>query len=330
VTGAARRVVEAVKTALRVPVAWLIHGLARCSGRRAGLTVVYHRVGDPHQDYSVSVIPPLGTATFEIQIRHLARHYRVVPTSEIAKAAAARRRWQRFPVAITFDDDSPTHARDAMPILSRVGAPAAFFLAGASLDRPYAFWYERLQHAYERGLLDPGGPLADLPGSSPRPSSINVVAEAIKDLPPDEYDRVGDRLLECVGPDRPESAMPAADVRALVEAGFEIGFHTKRHYILPSLDDRALDRAMVEGRDELAAVVGSELSMIAYPNGDADARVASAARSAGFRLGFTADPVPVEPGTDPLLIGRVAATHHPSRGRFTLAIARALWARQPS
>jgi peptidoglycan/xylan/chitin deacetylase (PgdA/CDA1 family) len=38
-----------------------------------------------------------------------------------------------------------------MPVLERHVAPATFFLNGASLERPFAFWWERLQR---RGIAE--------------------------------------------------------------------------------------------------------------------------------------------------------------------------------
>ena len=45
--------------------------------------------------------------------------------------------------------------------------------------------------------------------------------------------------------------------------------------------------------------------MIAYPHGKADARVAEAARAAGYEFAFTGLPVSVAPTTDALMIGRI-------------------------
>ena len=318
--------IAALKAALRAPVAFLLNAAARCTGRRAGLVIAYHRVGDPHEDLADRLMPALGTRAFDAQIRHLKRRYTVVPASRILAASEARRRWQRFPVAITFDDDTPSHVAAAMPILQRRQVPATFFLSGASLEQPHAYWYDRLQVAIDRGLVTTSQPLEGLSpgGVQAERRQIHDIAEAIKTLAPAEYDRVAEELLQRLGSDPPEYAMSKSDVRALAGAGYEIGFHTLRHYILPSLDDRSLARAMEEGRSELASLVGAEMSMIAYPNGDADRRVANAARSAAYTLGFTADPRAVLPGTDALLIGRVYTEHDRAVGRFAHRIASVL------
>jgi peptidoglycan/xylan/chitin deacetylase (PgdA/CDA1 family) len=114
-------------------------------------------------------------------------------------------------------------------------------------------------------------------------------------------------------------------LKALAEAGFEIGFHTRRHDLLPQLSDELLAAAMTDGRREVAAAAGREVTVISYPHGAADERVAAAARTAGYRLGFTAARQAARPTDDPHLVGRVGPTIR-SSGRGALQIAFALLA----
>jgi peptidoglycan/xylan/chitin deacetylase (PgdA/CDA1 family) len=247
----------------------------------------------------------------------------VVPPAEILEAVRARRRGDRFPVAITFDDDLPTHLSVAIPIMQRIGVPATFFLNGASLESPFAFWWERLDLALNRGLLSKGEVCEwlGLPVPSGEPVHIYELTAAVEALEPDERDRFAERLLERIGGDPEDSGMRAAEVKAVAAAGFEIGFHTRRHPVLPGLDDAALDHALVEGRAELEELTGGGISSISYPAGKADGRVATAARAAGYRLGYTVEHVPVRPDSDPLLIPRVYSLHQ-SVGHFALRVAR--------
>jgi len=113
------------------------------------------------------------------------------------------------------------------------------------------------------------------------------------------------------------------EVRALARAGLEIGFHTLRHFQLPLLDDAALSRAVRDGRERLERASGGELTTVAYPHGKADPRVADAAKDAGFAFGFTSRWTPVEPGSDPLLLGRIQASAE-SKGHLALQLVRFL------
>jgi peptidoglycan/xylan/chitin deacetylase (PgdA/CDA1 family) len=297
-----------------------------------GLALVYHAVaeqsGDPRQ-----ILPPHGADLFAAQLGHLRRHYQVVPTRELPTAVSRRRRGHRFPVAITFDDDLPSHSAIAAPLLRREGLPATFFLSGASLSQPFAFWWERLQRAVDSGVADASlvpagagfGADLDLSRGS---DQVRPVAEAVERLPFRERDGLAGALAARVGPDPEDAGMRAAQVRALAEAGFEIGFHTRHHHQLPLLGNSELEDAMVEGRTELASAAGVDATSIGYPHGKADGRVASAARAAGFLLGFTVRRAPVGEDSDPLLLPRIQPTHA-SLGHFALELVRTL-ARSPT
>jgi peptidoglycan/xylan/chitin deacetylase (PgdA/CDA1 family) len=290
---------------------------ARWSGRRAGAALVYHGVAERPGDRARELVPAHGRQVFEAQLRHLAQCYRVVPSAELPPAVATRRRGERFPVSVTFDDDLPSHRRLAMPLLRRLGLPATFFLSGASLSAPRAFWWERLQAGVDANLpvtaLLPAG---TAPGER---AGIHDVATAIDRLPPDERDAVAERLRSALGADPSDAGLRTGDVAALAAASFKIGFHTLRHYRLPRLDESALARALADGREALAEIAGHELRTIAYPHGDADGRVAAAARAAGFTTGFTTVPVAVLPEDDRLLLGRLEPSRR-SAGRFALRL----------
>jgi peptidoglycan/xylan/chitin deacetylase (PgdA/CDA1 family) len=106
---------------------------------------------------------------------------------------------------------------------------------------------------------------------------------------------------------------------ALAEAGWELGAHTPRHYLLTGLDDGALAREL-----ERRPVATGELPRtLAYPHGKAAEREASAARAAGYEAAYTGRAGVFTAGTDPHLIGRLQPDMT-TLGRFALELARAL------
>jgi peptidoglycan/xylan/chitin deacetylase (PgdA/CDA1 family) len=96
-----------------------------------------------------------------------------------------------------------------------------------------------------------------------------------------------------------------------VEAGFELGFHSARHYLLTTLDDHRLDRELTDGREVLHEISGKPITTMAYPHGKADARVAEATRAAGFELAFTGGSKRLDRTTDPLLVPRTEVKEAP-------------------
>jgi peptidoglycan/xylan/chitin deacetylase (PgdA/CDA1 family) len=283
----------------------------RSSGRRAGIALVYHALAEHAGDTSRELVPPHATARFEAHVLHLRAAYRLVRAAELVEAVLDRRRWQRFPVAITFDDDLRSHVQLAAPLLRRLGAPATFFLCGASLDKPYAFWWERLQRAFDEGV--------PLPVEG---QGIHEIAGRVESMSVEERERVEQWLVARTGTPK-NAGLRLEDVQELVDARLDLGFHTLRHHRLTELDDEALRHALTEGRPGLERVSGNPLVVIAYPHGKADARVARAAGAAGFHVGFSGRHEPVVPSSDPLLLGRVEPTFG-SDARFTVQLARTL------
>jgi peptidoglycan/xylan/chitin deacetylase (PgdA/CDA1 family) len=309
---------------LGAPIACLLLYPLRLSRRRIGVAVMYHGLAERTGDPARELVPAHAIGLFEAQLRHLRAHFRLVPASELLAAARERRRGRRFPVAVTFDDDLPSHARAAMPRLRRRGAPATFFVCGASLARPHRFWWQVVKAAFDRGEGRTVRRLVEercgrLPGDDAVPP-IRRLAAAIEGLPPADREAVITQLEPLAGPPPRETGMAEKDVRVLAENGFEIGFHTLRHDRLTSLDEDDLSRALRDGLERLEATLASRPALISYPHGRADARVAAAAREAGFRSGFTSRPEAVTSDSDPLLLGRVEPSFR-SKGHLALQLA---------
>jgi peptidoglycan/xylan/chitin deacetylase (PgdA/CDA1 family) len=319
------------KDPLRRLVAWAIRVALRISARKVGVVLVYHAVDERHGDRRRELVPPHGLALFEAQLRHVRRCYDVVPAAAIPEAVASRRRGRRIPLAITFDDDLESHVRLAAPALRRAGLPATFFITGAGLEGSAEHWWERLQRVADRGLTaDERARLVALLGGEPppRPGRDATIAfgRAIEQLSPQRRDAVDRLLEELAGPPPAGAGLRAAQARALAGDGLELGFHTRRHYRLTTLAGEAIETAMVEGRDAVAAVAGRPPALLAYPHGRADARVARAAQAAGYTAAFTTIPHAVRPDEPRWLLPRVEPSFG-GRGRFALQLAQTLSAR---
>ena len=317
---------EAALGVMRSTVAWALRLRARWSGARVGLVLCYHRIaereGDPARELSAAV----SLRDFERHLRHLRRGYRLLPASSLATAVASRARGERLPLSVTFDDDLPSHLSTAAPALKRARLPATFFLSGAGLSGPFSFWWQLLQRAWDRDLVDAA--LLEAWGIRGRDVSIRQVARRIQGMAPAERDAATASLRAAVGGDAPDDTLSRDGVEALAAAGFEIGFHTRNHDDLLGLNDEELRMAMSAGRPELERIAGP-LSTISYPHGRADGRVAAASRAAGFHFGFVADGSPVMPGEDPHLLGRRYPARG-TRGQFALDVARTLSGSSPS
>lgn len=297
----------------------------RASEAPRALVLVYHATAQRTGDRATEIVPPHAADLLDAHLRHLRRHYEIVESEAVLAAAAARGRGDRPSVAVTFDDDLPSHVRLAAPVLERHAVRATFFLTGAGLDGPATFWWERLQRAFDHGLgVEDRRRLADACGLAPEdlggPEAIRRVSRAVQELPDGEPAKA--LIASLAGPDSDDTGLRAADIQRLIDGGHRIGFHTLRHDRLPELDDERLRHAFEDGRDRLARVAGP-LEQVAYPHGRADERVAVAAARAGFKLGFTTEWAPLRADDDPRLIGRLEPPFGPP-ARFAAAVAATL------
>jgi peptidoglycan/xylan/chitin deacetylase (PgdA/CDA1 family) len=294
----------------------------RLSAQRAGLAIVYHATEAPAGDPANELVPSHGPARLASQLRHVARHYRPVLASELPQAVKRRSRGQRFPIAVTFDDDLASHAEVARPALARAGIAATFFLTGATLEGPRAEWWRSLQLAHQRGMVD-RELRAELGVASTGGAGLHAIASRAEALPEEKLERVAAQLNDLVGDAARDPGLPATAVTALAAEGHEIGFHTRRHVRLVGLSSQRLRVALSDGRGELERASNRKLKAIAYPHGKADRQVAAAAREAGFAVGYTGKPVAAGAEDDPLLIGRLQPTYEGS-GAFEMQLVTAL------
>ncbi len=185
---------------------------ARRSADAIGLILMHHGVarapGNPGD-----LLPALGLNGFGAQLEHLSRHYEVVPLTALSSRVRARSPGEPLPVAITFDDDLACHTEIVAPALESFGFHATFFLTGATLEGPSAFWWQDMQAIRDRGpaawtemrrRLAEEWPWAGLE------SADGDLTLAIENSPPEQRDAISARLRELAGAEPLESGLPAA------------------------------------------------------------------------------------------------------------------------
>lgn len=119
--------------------------------------------------------------------------------------------------------------------------------------------------------------------------------------------------------------MSWSDLRALAEAGWEIGSHTHTHPHLTSLDDEELDRELRTSRALCEEELRRPCRTLAYPFSAYDRRVMGRARAAGYeaaaildnRLAIPAGSLPGSGGSgEPFGLLREGVYRHDSGARL--------------
>jgi peptidoglycan/xylan/chitin deacetylase (PgdA/CDA1 family) len=269
---------------------------ALACARGHGLVLVYHRIG-PLARTSCEIVPTVPVDVFRRQLQALGEIVDFVTLDELRApldAGHADKATRRPAVAITFDDDLPSHVAHALPILRQMLVPAAFFLSGRVLHGLGPYWFQQLE-----ALLITQGAASTarmLGVPSARPELLGLACEQSPHL----RRRLGEVSDGLVQP----PILQREEIGALSASGMTIGFHTLDHSILPTLDDVAMEGALATGRSQLAAAANRPVRFFAYPHGKVDGRSARAVRRGGFEAAFTGRPGAVRRGHDPFTIGR--------------------------
>jgi peptidoglycan/xylan/chitin deacetylase (PgdA/CDA1 family) len=267
----------------------------RCAtGRPATPILVYHRiVEEPDALAAVRCRSGMAVtaANFDAQMRHLARHYQVMPLSQIVARLRAGAPLPPRACALTFDDGYADNYQLAYPILKRLGLPATFFLATGFVGTPEAPWTARLEQL-----------LASPAGEAPSPQLLCELkalpvaeAEARVEAWEGRCQVPGARCQVKAGPSLPgtwhlapgtaseASMMSWEQVRRMRADGFEFGGHTRRHALL-TVEEPGRAREEIEGSyADLLTHLGPGQYGFAYPNGSQDVVVRAWVRAAGYQ-----------------------------------------------
>jgi len=291
---------------------WWWRGPGRKHRPRA-LIVTYHRVlpAETGLDLSQAGIV-VSSATFERQLKVLARLFRIVPLETAAASA------DPDSCAITFDDGWADNYAHALPVLTRFQVPSTLFVTTGLIGTDQLFWPERLAYL----LSDParaGLKPAAFDGLDPEvKAALAEAAQATADELAPAVDQLIERTKRLADDDREQMLALVArqvgrdasgltprlltwpQVTAMQAAGVEIGAHGVSHAILTRIDPA---RAVAEIQDSRLAVeraLGRAPAAFAYPNGDTTPELARAVERSGYRLAVvTEEPSP--PGCPAIL-----------------------------
>lgn len=266
-------------------------GASHPSRHRSHLTIVtFHRVlpedlGHRYPFPGLWVSP----AALRFCLQHFQQHYDCLPLSEAYARWSRSARLERPVLAVTFDDGTRDHHDHAHPVLHEAGVRATFFVPVEAVTRGEALWHDHA--AFAAQASGHGDPVARV--------------DHLKRLDPMSRTR---RLAELEPPARAVpfwAAMMTWDqVRALSDAGHEIGSHTMSHGLLPQYPRDRKYHELVESKRLLEQHLGSAIPSVAYPNGDADVETLEVAAEAGYTLGVTTRWGTNHRGTPPLTLRR--------------------------
>lgn len=297
---------------LRIRVGSAIRHLAHASGisrrlaerERRVRVFMLHDVGGPQYPASV----------FQRQMEYVSKNCHPISIdSALAVARNERTRFDRPPVAFTFDDGLRSFATVAQPIMHWLGIPSTVFVCAGLVEGGDWIWNvearERLRWLEEtEGRLH----LPELDAPSGEPESIVLW---MKSLPMEARERAEALLRSRTRDFRREEAshlghdpMSWEEMRALPADEVIVGSHTMTHPILPTLDEADQRWELAESRRVLEEKLDRPVLHFAYPNGAGDEVTLAIVKeiyvsSWGVERGF------ITPGDDPYRLRRFPMPH---------------------
>lgn len=298
---------------------WL---LAEFRLRGKAPVLMYHRVlpadSDTFSHYGIIISPK----TFSLQMQFLKQHFRAL-TPEQFGAELTESGFGRRSCLVTFDDGWQDNHRHALPVLKKFGIPAVAFIATAFIGTANTFWQERLTRLLfmaSRSSSFGEDVLQELDALDSRSMDDAAAEYRLRNLVTTLKLRepiIKERLIQRLEADATRAGLDASnlgedrflsweEVRDLHDSGLvTIGSHAHTHTPLPTLGYAGAKVELARSQRELRDHGVPETSICAYPNGNVDDAVASAARDVGITLGFATGHGRVSNGDDPLRLRRI-------------------------
>lgn len=216
--------------------------------------------------------------------------------------------------SITFDDGYADNLHVAMPILQRHGLTATFFIATGFLDGG-SMWNDAIIETIRRckaQVLDLSalGLGSHVLGTvAAQQAAITALIGQIKYRPVQARISITEQLAGLAQVQLPQDLMMTSpEVKAMRQAGMQIGAHTVSHPILSLLTDAQAGQEIGDSKRFLEQLLGERIGVFAYPNGkpgeDYTPQSVEVVRNLGFDAAVSTQWGASGLGDDPLLIRR--------------------------
>ncbi|WP_235502474.1 MULTISPECIES: polysaccharide deacetylase family protein [unclassified Kitasatospora] len=246
--------------------------------------------------------------SFTAQLERLTRGATPVSLGTVERAVTEGRPLPPRSVLVTFDDGDRTLLTRGLPVLARLGVPAAAFVVAGLVDGDQPFWWREAAELAASGGT--AGALAGVPAAA--------VVGRLK-LLPDAERRAAIKELRATAarPAARQQQLSALELLDLVATGVTIGNHTLGHPCLDRCEPVVVRTEIEQAHRLLTGWLGVAPTAFAYPNGNFDAGADTVLRELGYRLGFLFDhrqDALLPP--HPLRISRLRVNSDTSRARF--------------
>ena len=274
--------------------------IGRFVHRRQALILTYHGVARNGRNLYTNR-NCVEMAMFDRQMAYMARHYNVVPLSELVGRFNAGKQLPPYTAAITFDDGFRNNLAVALPILQKYHLPATIFLATSFISSDeLGLWTECIDSLIHRTsvqnirlTLDGVKKSFPLRSAADREIASDQVRAFLKTLAATQRKFALKELEEQLEEktDRPQSGgdngsepseiheqstaekeeryafLSWQQVQMMARGSITFGSHTHTHAILAPLSEPDLNFELTESRRLIEQNLGASCTLFSYPNG---------------------------------------------------------------
>ncbi|TVO73582.1 polysaccharide deacetylase family protein [Sedimenticola selenatireducens] len=238
-------------------------------GRNKLSILIYHRV---HEVEDPMCPGEVDSNKFNWQMELVSKIFTVLPLTDAVQLLRENKLPPRS-LCITFDDGYADNETVALPILQRHGLTATFFIASGYLDDG-RMWNDTIIEtirsitAGKLDLTDHGFGVFRLESMEDRQNCVQSLISKLKHLPQEKRLQKTLQIASLTPKQLPtDLMMTRSQVKALSDAGMEIGGHTVSHPILLTLNPDSATKEIHNGKIQLEEITGNPVRTFAYPNG---------------------------------------------------------------
>lgn len=298
----------------------VLRWLARRRGKSAAI-LMYHSVLDEPSRVTDSLGGiALSTQAFQDQMEMLAREFRPIDLEQAGRFVTQEGELPERAVVITFDDGYTDNYEVAMPILNRVGIPAAFYITVDCIERKTLPWPSRLRFAFrttqKRNWSDSAGKLWNLSSAEDREKAYLSVCDQVCQMAGAALEAEVARTeaeLEAKLPDSTGQLMMTWDqARGLQQEGHIVGSHTMTHPNMAFLKLEDLRRELSLSKQTMESHLGAPVRHLSYPCPalfpNWTQQTTEESKRAGYETAVTTNDGVVRKRDNPLELNRVRPT----------------------
>lgn len=269
-----------------------VASLCRRLRRHDGASVFMEHSVNPYKEGYLPVNQP---HIFERQVAYLAKHYNIIPLSQLLDIIENDSEFPPRTAVITIDDGYRDNYEYAFPVLKKYNAPATIFLVTGAIETGKLPWINRIavmirKTREQKVKLDlPAGEF-DLSTKASRFASYHKIWRALKSLSARDREVQLKSISVKLGVTPPNNRMLTWDqIDEMAASVIDFGGHTHTH---PLMEHIAEDEARFE-LQQSCDIVSRHFQIprptFAFPGGSFNEDLVRMASEVGYRCSFRSD-----------------------------------------